>query len=228
MSGIAKIQQQRDDYRSGASTTFTPGKEVWLKDGDQLFLSCVATGEAEDPNLEEYYMYTFRKDNRWTNVLRDDSVDQSEVPDDVRPSHKFAVWAYVHEIIHLDKRSEDWEVVSGPGNKQLFKEVVEDFRIISLGFGRSDYVWNQFVEVFDDWGSLDKGVIRIKRSGAGIDTAYSITATTRSLEIPNEKQDEVDELGSVREYLLERYGGEKETASAGASSSDGEKLGDLF
>ena len=108
------------------------------------------------------------------------------------------------------------------------KDVVEDFRIISLGFGRSDYVWNQFVEVFDDWGSLDKGVIRIKRSGAGIDTAYSITATTRSLEIPNEKQDEVDELGSVREYLLERYGGEKETASAGASSSDGEKLGDLF
>lgn len=229
MSGISKIQQKRDDYRSRLGNDLVrPGKEVWLKDGDQIFLSCVATGEEGDPNLDEYYMFTFRKDNRWTNVLRDDAVDQSEVPEEIRPQHKFAVWAYVHEIIHPEKRSEDWESINGPGNKQLFKEVVDDFRIVSLGFGRSDYVWNQFVEVYDDWGSLDKGVIRIKRSGTGIDTAYSITATTRSLEIPEERQDEVDELGSVHEYLMERYGGAKETVSAGTSSSDDEKLGDLF
>ena len=44
MSGIAKIQQRRDDFHSGANLTFAPSKEIWLKDGDQVFLTSVATG----------------------------------------------------------------------------------------------------------------------------------------------------------------------------------------
>ena len=231
MSGIAKIQQKRDDYRNGLGNTssFTPGgKEVWLKDGDQMFFTSAGTGEPEDRYLEDYSMFTFRKDNRWANVLNDENVDKSVVPDDVRPQRKFALWVYVHEIIHTDKRNEEWEPVNGPGSKQLFKETIEDFRIIPLGFGRSDYVWNQFAEIFEDWGSLNKGVIRIKRSGSGIDTSYSVTATTRPLEVPEERLDEIDELQSIREYLQERYGGEKETVSAGAPYSEDEKIGDLF
>ena len=232
MSGIAKIQQLRDDYRSGAGTTFTPGKEIWLKDGDHIFLTSIATGEEGDSSLDEYYMYTFRQNNRWTNVLRDDGIDQSAVPDDVRPSHKFAFWAYVYEIMHDEKRNEEWESVDGPGGKKLFKETINDFRIIPLGFGRSDYVWNQLVEVYEDWGSLDKGVLRIKRTGSGAtDTSYSITATSRALEIPSEKGDEAAELDSVHSYLMERYGGSVDgehapTIANGTSKEDG--LGDLF
>jgi len=228
MSGIARIQQLRNDFRSGAAYASTPGKEVWLKDGDQAFVSPLATGEEGDSRLDEFYMFTFRQNNRWTNVLKDDAVDTSQVPEDVRPSHKFAFWAYVHEIMHEERRNEDWEAVKGPAGKQLFKEVVDDFRIMTLGFGRSDYVWNQLVEVYEDWGSLDKGVMRIKRTGAGaMDTSYSITATSRNLDIPTDRGEEVEELPTIHAYFLERYGGgEPSTSVNGTVKEVG--LGDLF
>jgi hypothetical protein len=228
MSGIARIQQLRDDFRTGANSTSLPGKEVWLKDGDQAFVSSIATGEEGDAKLDEFYMFTFRDNNRWTNVLKDDAVDCSHVPEDVRPSHKFAFWAYVHEIMHEEKRADSWEAVQGPGGKQLFKEVVDDFRIMTLGFGRSDYVWNQLVEVYEDWGSLDKGVLRIKRTGAGaMDTSYSITATARTLDIPTERGEDVEELPTIHAYFLERYGGAG-TAPSTNGTGKREGLGDLF
>ena len=193
----------------------------------------MATGEDGDTTLDEYYMYTFRQNNRWTNVLRDDAIDQSQVPEDVRPSHKFAFWAYVYEIMHDEKRNDEWETVDGPSGKKMFKETVNDFRIIPLGFGRSDYVWNQLVEVYEDWGSLDKGVMRVKRTGSGaMDTSYSISATSRSLEIPSEKADEVADLDSVHSYLVERYGGSTPTGEHAPTIANGtskeEGLGDLF
>ena len=229
MSGIARIQQLRDDFRNGGNSVSAPGKEVWLKDGDQAFVSSVATGAPDDEMMDEFYMFTFRDNNRWTNVLKDDEVDYSHVPEDVRPSHKFAFWAYVHEIMHEDKRSESWESVKGPGGKQLFKEVVDDFRIMTLGFGRSDYVWNQLVEVYEDWGSLDKGVLRIKRTGAGaMDTSYSLSATSRTLDVPTDKGEDIEDLPTIHSYFLERYGGAKETVRTGTPFSTDESLGDLF
>ena len=75
------------------------------------------------------------------------------------------------------------------------------------------------------------GVLRIKRTGSGaVDTSYSITATSRTLEIPSEKGDEAAELDSVHSYLMERYGGatgENAPTVANGTSKEG-GLGDLF
>ena len=93
MSGIAKIQEKRDVVKANfnnPSSSFIGNKEIWLRDGDQIFCTPVASGEEGDPNLDEYYLYTFRSDNRWTHVLKHDEVDASDVPTDIRPSHKFA------------------------------------------------------------------------------------------------------------------------------------------
>ena len=87
--------------------------------------------------------------------MKDDSVDASSVPADTRPSHKFAFWAYVHSIIHAEKRNDTWEEIEGPNGRRMFRENVNDYKIISLGFGRSDYGWNQLVEVYSDWGALN-------------------------------------------------------------------------
>lgn len=227
MSGIAKIRQRMDDTRSG-NTTFAPGKEVWLKDGEQMFISSVATGDPDDLMLDDFRMYTFRKDNRWTSVLQDDAVDQSEVPSDVNASKKFAFWAFVYEIIHEEKKNDEWEAIQQQGsNKQMFKETVNDFRIIALSFGRNGYIWNQLEEVYEDWGNrLDKGIIRIKRTGAGLDTAYSISGTSRELEIPEDKMAEIEELDSIKEYFLSHYGGVQEESTKDSTKTGG--LGDLF
>ena len=225
MSGINRIQKLREDFkdtRNGGLTRAERGKEVWLKDGDQIFLSSVATGDENDTLLDELYLYTFRNGNSWTNVLKDDRVDLSGVPEDVRPSHKFAFWAYIHNIIHMEKRNDDWESIEGPGGKRMYKEIINDFRIVSLSFGRGDYVCNQLVDVYSDWGGLNKGVMKIKRTGTGAyDTSYSIQATPKKDEIPEDKQKEFGDLEPIKDYFFERYG-EAVIAEQESSSSNDE------
>ena len=206
MSGISRIAQKREAIRNPVERS--ANQEIWFKDGDQAFLSPIATGDENDTNLDEIYMYTFKNaDNRWTNRLQDDSIDNSDVPSNIRPAHKFAFWAYVHEIIHPEKKNDSWEELAGPAGRKVFKELVNDFRVIALTFGRSDYIWNQLVDVYNDWGGLNKGVMRVKRTGTGMyDTSYTLAATARASEIPEDKLAEVADLPSIRGYFLERYG----------------------
>ena len=219
MSGIASIVQGREKPQAG-SRNAVANQEIWFKDGDQAFLTSMATGEPDDLFLDQIEMYTFRNGNRFANLLKDDDVDLSIVPADTRPSHKFAFWAYVHEIIHTSKRQDEWEQVDGPSGKKLFKETVDDYKIICLTFGRNDYLFSQLIDVYNDWGSLNKGVIRIKRVGTGMyDTSYTIAATARNAEVPEEKP----ELVPVREYFKERYSAIWTPASSNSSQNADEK-----
>ena len=221
MSGIARIQSTREGGRTTA-TEQAPRREVWFKDGDQAFLTSVATGEEGDNKLDELYLYTYRSGTRWINLLSDDGIDTSMVPEESRPSHKFAFWAYVHEILHTDKRDDTWEEIAGPGGKKMYKEDVNDFRIISLGFGRSDYIWNQLVDVYNDWTGLNKGVMRVRRTGSGMyDTSYSLAATARDAEVPQERMTEVAELPDIKTYFKERYGGVPDYTSKDTVSLNG-------
>ena len=227
MSGISRIQKSRESAKDSRNRIEEgpERKEIWLKDGDQAFLTSVATGEENDMLLDDLYLYIYRVGNYWTNVLQDERVDTSNVPDDVRPSHKFAFWAYVYNVIHTDKRNDSWEEIEGPGGKKMYKEEINDFRVISLGFGRSDYVWNQLVDIYSDWGSLNKGVIRIKRTGSGAyDTSYALAATPKKDEMPSNREAESLKLQSVREYFFDRYG----TAPASADKPTEDNDDSLF
>ena len=214
MSGINRIQTKREVRYQGGDDNRIPGREIFFKDGDQAFMIPVATGDEGDNNLDEIYLYTFRQGNRWMNLLDDPDVDTSEVPGDARPSHKFAFWAYVTEVIHAESRSEDWETISGPGGRKMYKEIVNDFRVVTLSFGRSDYIWNQLVDVYNDWNGLNEGVLRVKRTGAGMtDTTYAIATTTRKEEMPEGA--DVDSLPTIKEYFKGRYGGFTNTNNNG-------------
>ena len=106
MGGISAIQN-RVEERANPQASQAAGQEIFFKDGDQAFLTPVASGEENDLLLDEVYLYTYRSGNRWINLLKDDAVDASEVPDNIRASHKFAFWAYVHDIMHTEKRFDD-------------------------------------------------------------------------------------------------------------------------
>ena len=229
MGGINRIAQKQEKTQTGGGTG-TPGREIWFRDGDQAFLTPVATGEEGDDRFDEIYMYTYRVNDRWTNKLSDDDIDTSDVPDNVRPSHKFAFWAYVHEILHPERRNENWMEIQGPQGRKLFKEEVNDFRVIALTFGRSNYIWNKLVDVYNDWGALNKGVVRIKRTGTGMyDTSYTLTATARESDVPEDKLEEIDELPTIKGYFKERYGGDTQNTNGTevvslTASSDKENL----
>ena len=116
-----------------------------------------------------------------------------------------------------EKRIESWTSLEGPSGKTLYKEEVNDFRILSLPFGRGGYLWNQLVDIFEEWGSLNKGVIRIKRTGAGLETTYNIAISTRELTNPNK---DTSELVSIEEYFKNRYSADLETDSSDKKSVD--------
>ncbi len=217
MGGIFAIQN-RVEERSNPQLSQSNGQEVFFKDGDQAFVTPVASGEENDKLLDEVYLYTYRSGTRWINLLKDDDTDASEVPDNVRASHKFAFWGYVHDIMHTEKRFDDWEEVEGPQGKKLFVQHVDDFRVIPLGFGRSNYIWNQLVDIYNDWGSLDKGVMRIKRAGTGMyDTSYTLSATARNTSVPEDKLANVSELVDIKSYYKNRYGGEQSNGASNQS-----------
>ena len=213
MGGISAIQN-RVEERSNPQQSQTNSQEIFFKDGDQAFLTPVASGEENDKLLDEVYLYTYRSGTRWINLLKDDDTDASEVPDNVRASHKFAFWAYVHDIMHTEKRFDDWEEVEGPQSKKLFVQHVDDFRIIPLGFGRSNYIWNQLVDIYNDWGTLSKGVVRVKRTGTGMyDTSYALSSTSRNTAIPEDKLAQVSDLVDIKSYYKDRYGSNQQSGT---------------
>jgi len=206
MSGIQMINKRASrSTASERSSSRTLRRELWLKDGDQAFLASVATGEDDDPFLEEYWMHTFRDENTFKSVLSGPDGALGKVPADSRPQHKFGFWAYITEVYHTESRVDTWEPITGASGKTMYKEDVNDFRIIPLSFGRGNNIWNQLVDVYNDWGHLSKGVIRIRRSGTGLDTTYTITATTKEDDIPEDKHMEISDLPSIKDYLMETY-----------------------
>ena len=78
MGGINRIQEQREEQRSGINTgNQAVGREIWFKDGDQAFMTALATGHEDDTKLDEFYIYTYRSGNRWVNLLSDPDTDTS-------------------------------------------------------------------------------------------------------------------------------------------------------
>ena len=218
MSGISMIQnniQSRENRTPQGSES--SGKEVWLKDGDQVFMKSIATGEEGDIHLDDFYIYEFQQgmDKSWTSVLVENGEPVASVPSEAMvyedgrrkaPRHKFALWVYVTEIMHTEQRVDTWEEVTSPSGNKLYKETVNDFKVMTLSFGAQNANWNQFVDIFEDNGTLDKSVIRVKRRGSALDTTYTITSTSGSIELPDDKQAEVKNLTPIKEYLGQRYG----------------------
>ena len=212
MAGLGDINK-RELERAATRSSMQDRKEVWLRDGDQVFLRSVATGEDGDTMLEELYLFAFQTDaGTWQNALVDPETSKPmggiPVPEGKTASHKFAFWAYVSEIIHSEQRRDDWEVVqSASGGRTAYKETVNDFRIMTLPFGRNNQYWNMLVDQFEDWGGLNNGVLRVKRSGAGLDTTYTVSPVSRAVQIPDDRIKESTELQTVWDYFVDQYGG---------------------
>lgn len=229
MAGIADIQNRYESYQKNRNSVSNNslGRELFLKqDGDQAFIKSIATGTPEDPYLAEIRLHTFREDGRWQSVLHTEEGPADEVPEGSVPSRKFALWAYVSEVVHPEKPNLglagdlDWEERTLPSGKVVFVEPINDFRIITLSFGRGRYLWNELVDIYNDWQGLDKGVLRIKRNGLSTDTTYTITAASdKTIEIPEDRLKETTELTALDEYFADRYGKKFVPASQSTNSN---------
>ena len=60
MGGISKIAATRvETWSQTRQDSQPPRREIWFKDGDQAFITPVATGDEGDTLLDELYLYTY-------------------------------------------------------------------------------------------------------------------------------------------------------------------------
>lgn len=209
MAGIANITKGREEEKANREYP-SLGRELWLKDKDVATVTIIPTGEESDGRLDHFYMISPRMTSDqgktyFPTILCENGVAPAQFSD-ARPAHKFAFWVYVENIIHAkNDPNKDWEEKTlASGNKQ-YVETVNDFMVFSRGFGRGDYLWNQVVEINDEQGALNKNVVRIKRTGDGMqDTIFSITATDKAAKLPKDLLKEADELPTIIEFYTAR------------------------
>tara|TARA_B100000949_G_scaffold228979_1_gene237280 strand:+ start:1082 stop:1852 length:771 start_codon:yes stop_codon:yes gene_type:complete len=222
MAGIGKITQRRKDTVSN----FTGGREVFLRDGDQVLMSIVPTGDDGDERLTDFWRHAVQSQSsdgatRWTYSLCGKSVDNycDVCASGQRSQHRFALWVYVYHILHSEKNNDSWtEIKSKAGSDSQYKEDVNGFRMFSQGFGQRDYLWNQVVDIYEENGNLNDKVVRVRRRGSGMqDTNYSIQVTNTATEIPDESKEELDGLGNAINFFIER----EENSSASNNNGTG-------
>jgi hypothetical protein len=226
MAGIGKISQRRKDTVS----TFTGGREVFLRDGDQVLLSIVPTGDDGDERLTDFWRHAVQSQTnegttRWTYSLCGKSVDKycDVCASGQRAQHRFAFWAYVYHILHSEKNNDTWtEVKSKAGSDVQYKEEVNGFRMFSQGFGQRDYLWNQVVDIYEENGNLNDKVVRVRRRGSGMqDTNYSIQVTNTATKIPDESNEELEELGNAITFFIDREENSSFNGNGTSPSSNG-------
>lgn len=209
MPGIERIQEHQEEQR--AASTFSNNTELILNaDGDQALIAVVSSGKDDtDGRIDEYFRHSYQQtgddgSERWVFSFCKRSVEQQcELCDnDVGAQRRFGFWAYVYSMFRKAPGTSDgWKEITHAGEK-LYQREINDFRIVSLPFGRNNMYWNQFCGIFYENGAMNQSILRIKRVGSKRDTTWSVQVTAKVVDwktIGNGG----DNLSSVKEYFID-------------------------
>ena len=232
--GIAGISQRADKEEQERSSRRGPGSELWLYDGDIATVSIVPSGDPEDYRIQDFSTYratgmgrngAYTYDAMAEGESEEGKYKAAEVDSGTQLRTKFGVWLYVENVMRnpanfptLSKNFGDdavasWETVQSPSGKGFMQQPAGNFQMWSQGFGRSKYLWNQIVDIYDEDGALNKHKVRIRRTGSGRDdTSYSIKTIADEAQVPSEAQGQsADSLVRPVDFFLQK---ERAIASA--------------
>ena len=182
--------------------------ELYFKAGDEAFVTfCSKIASKDDPNWTTLEFYECYDAPRPYKILNAETSNFDRLPPmedrerlKFQLKSKFGLWVYVHGIIHAQYK-DGCEVVEKDG-KKLFLETVNDYRVLTLGYGYQGATKYALKDIQEKWNNdLTAGTIRIRREGEGRHTMYRLTDTVRNDELPEEKQ----ELQPIWEYYVDHY-----------------------
>ena len=225
--GIAGISQRVDKEEQERSSRRGPGSELWLYDGDIATVSIVPSGDPEDYRIQDFSTYratgmgrngAYTYDAMAIGQSAEGDYKAAEVDSGTQLRTKFGVWLYVENVMRnpsnsatLSKNFGDdavasWETIQSPSGKAFLQQPAGNFQMWSQGFGRSKYLWNQIVDIYDEDGALNKHKVRIRRTGSGRDdTSYSIKTIAEDAQIPSEAQGQsADSLVRPVDFFLQK------------------------
>lgn len=234
MSGIKSISEKRAEEAQNSS--FSNSLELFLADGDQAYVAIVPTGDEDDTRLDDFWRHSVQASDKdgnksWNNHLCGKTLDRycewcANKGD--KPQHRFGFWCYVYYILHDKKKNDDWEEINQKGITS-YKQVVNEFRMFSIPFGRSDFQWNQLVDIYTDCDGLNKQVVRIKRTGEQMQTTYALTAMPNAVKWTKEQKEASEELLSVIDFFKKQEEDKsKQQEETKPVRLNGEKSSELF
>jgi hypothetical protein len=139
---------------------------------------------------------------------------------------RFAVWIFVHNILHAaqDKEAE-WKTTK-VGKTTLFREEVKEPMLIRMAAGVKQKWFSQFVNMWTTHGDLQNHIYELYREGTELETEYFLT-TLKEQAIPEEilDSDVVKKLPTCEDVLREEVTFGPGGAGAGSSLGTDEVMG---
>jgi hypothetical protein len=187
-----------------ASFSFIP--EIYLHDGETAFVRFLSKGDGTDQGFGTARVHfverTSKKGKKYTQPVYCPKEDDSQCTlceQGEATKAQLAIWCYVHYIRHLnqnpalanDKDAEAWREIKTPGGSTFFLEDVKRVQLFRKGFGQGAYIFEYFVQHFDNHGVLNDRWYTITRKGASMqDTSYAIMPVEIDDKHPRELMDE--------------------------------------
>ena len=133
------------------------GRHLFLKDGDSATFNFYSQGN-EDHAFHEYTRHWVPSDNTYYTCK---GVHDCPYHPDDKAQNRWATWVYVHEKKLFDGRTLEPCI----------------YQVLSLPFGRSRYIWNQLMDIYEETGDLSLYVCKIKRYGDGLSTDWRLSSS---------------------------------------------------
>ncbi len=187
-------------------------KILMTKPNDIVYFTPVASSFYEKEHIEELEMY-----------FLDGRYKLKQEGEDVQARKRLAMWAYVYFVYHENRDNEEWVEKELDSKKKMFKENVEDFKIVEFPYGQWDretrvYANRQKFDSACEYNrGLNKSIIKLRKYVDGQYTNYSISGLANednaqqvATDIIENKKDEIQNLQPLMDFYLGKNESKKE------------------
>ena len=185
------------------------------KPNDIVYFTPVANSFYEKELIEELEMY-----------FLDGRYKLKQEGEDVQARKRLAMWAYVYFVYHENRDNDEWVEKELDSKKKMFKENVEDFKIVEFPYGQWDretrvYANRQKFDSACEYNrGLNKSIIKLRKYVDGQYTNYSISGLANednaqqvATDVIENKKDEIQNLQPLMDFYLGKNESKKEDST---------------
>ena len=184
--GIRKGAQAIQDRNKEIAKRNASGRipELILFDDGDIAIFRILTDDPIDVDFHEVRDKAISKRPLYYYCTQDDDGSCEHCEAEIPLVRMFMFWTYVHKILHMsqnDDKENQWDDVK-VGTRTMYVEPVEAPSLIRRKYGRGSAFWQQFEDIFDNFGTWKDRDLQLKRKGArgDMDTIYTLTHLDKS------------------------------------------------
>jgi len=176
--GVEAIQERSKQIEDQVSSSRIP--EVILKNDGEVAIMRFLTDEPIDYDAHDMFDPATGGRVEYKVCKRPDECDNCKK--EIARTRIFMFWVWLDRILHPQPHPEgNWQRVE-VGRRTYYEEPVGSVHLLRRKFGRGGALWNQFEEVFENYGTWRDRPYSFRRKGAprSMETTYTLTPLEKS------------------------------------------------